>query len=249
LSQDILEKIHLLLNSDFGDPGRLVHIRDSIINEKTLYDSDRKYLEGLISKYISDSKVSHDTDEEHDLLNQNALVDHSDIRKNNSINDLKKEIDDTQNKINAMEKRIDSQERRPRHHQYKSESTTLILSVMFGLFGIMGIGHIYIGKIKRGLASMMIGFTLWMVVIIPFALLGVYDDFDEGFMLNDIESVDYSDGEVANNGMVVLLGFMAAFVIVFVGYVILYVWQILDSRKLCKAYNLHLEEHGTSLWQ
>ena len=35
-----------------------------------------------------------------------------------------------------------------------------LLAALFGLLGIMGIGHIYIGRVKRGLSFLLLGFIM-----------------------------------------------------------------------------------------
>jgi len=36
--------------------------------------------------------------------------------------------------------------------------------------------------------------------------------------------------------------------IVGIGVLALFIWQILNARKLCKEYNEHLEQHGKPPW-
>jgi TM2 domain-containing membrane protein YozV len=69
--------------------------------------------------------------------------------------------------------------------QWKSEGTTLILTIVLGLFGLGGIGHIYLGNITRGIVILIVGiillivsavtFGIGLVVLIPFAIWVVYD--------------------------------------------------------------------------
>jgi len=42
----------------------------------------------------------------------------------------------------------------------KNESTTLFLALVFGLFGFLGIGHIYIGKTGNGIILLIVGWIL-----------------------------------------------------------------------------------------
>ena len=71
--------------------------------------------------------------------------------------------------------------------QWKSEGVTIILTVILGLFGLGGIGHMYIGKIGKGIAILIVGIILLVVVVvtmgiglialIPFAIWVVYDAY------------------------------------------------------------------------
>ncbi len=69
--------------------------------------------------------------------------------------------------------------------QWKSEGTTLVLTVILGIFGFGGIGHIYLGNITRGILILIVGIILLAVaiitiglgllILIPFAIWVVFD--------------------------------------------------------------------------
>ena len=69
--------------------------------------------------------------------------------------------------------------------QWKSEGTTLILTIILGIFGFGGIGHIYLGNITRGIVILIVGIILLLVtvvtigfgllILIPFAIWVVFD--------------------------------------------------------------------------
>ena len=69
--------------------------------------------------------------------------------------------------------------------QWKSEGTTLILTIVLGIFGLGGIGHIYLGNITRGIVILIVGiillvvsavtFGIGLIILIPFAIWVVYD--------------------------------------------------------------------------
>ena len=46
-------------------------------------------------------------------------------------------------------------------NRYKSEGTTLALSLFIGLLGVMGVGHRYVGNVKRSLVILGIGESLF----------------------------------------------------------------------------------------
>ena len=89
---------------------------------------------------------------------------------------------------------------------WKSESTTLLLSIILGCICISGAGHLYLGVIGRGVGILIGGLVL---VILGFAtiMIGV--------------------------GIVFLIA-----------YIPLFIWQIIDSRKLCRQYNDYYEKYG-----
>jgi len=69
--------------------------------------------------------------------------------------------------------------------EWKSEGTTLILTIVLGIFGFGGIGHIYLGNITRGITILVVGiilliisiftFGIGLIVLIPFAIWVVFD--------------------------------------------------------------------------
>ena len=61
------------------------------------------------------------------------------------------------------------------HHQQKDTGITLLFGVLLGLFSIMGVGHLYIGKKKRGIAIMLGGFAL---VVASLVVNLYYPDLD-----------------------------------------------------------------------
>ena len=98
--------------------------------------------------------------------------------------------------------------------EWKSESTTLVLSIILGLFGIQGVGHLYIGKIGKGIA-----YLIGSLIVLGIAI---------GLM---------------STGVGVIIGGPLLIV-----YFIMFIFQILDSRKLCNYYNDYLEEHNERPW-
>lgn len=74
MNGDIIKSIDKLLASDVGDKGRLEHIKDSISQGKTLYNSDKNYLNSLLddckpnsieepTKVISEDEIPISLDE------------------------------------------------------------------------------------------------------------------------------------------------------------------------------------------
>jgi len=96
----------------------------------------------------------------------------------------------------------------------KSEDTTLVLSIVLGLFGIQGVGHLYVGKIGKGLCFLigsliLFGVAIWLITTLVGAFIGIP---------------------------------------LLIGYLILFIWQIIDSRNLCRQYNDYLSKNGKPPW-
>ena len=92
----------------------------------------------------------------------------------------------------------------------KSEGTTLILSILLGLVTIQGIGHMYVGKIGKGVVILIVGLVLGVT-----------------------------------GWATIWIGVGAIFLI---GNFILFIWQIIDSRNLCRQYNDYLSKNGKPPW-
>jgi TM2 domain-containing membrane protein YozV len=79
--------------------------------------------------------------------------------------------------------------------QWKSEGTTLVLTIILGIFGLGGIGHIYLGNITRGFVILIVGFILLiisavtfgigLIILIPFAIWVVFDSRKQCKYYND----------------------------------------------------------------
>ena len=71
--------------------------------------------------------------------------------------------------------------------EWKSMGVTMVLTVVLGIVGLGGIGHLYLGKIIKGIVLCIVGiillavtiFTVFMglVILIPFALFVIYDAY------------------------------------------------------------------------
>lgn len=96
---------------------------------------------------------------------------------------------------------------------------------MIGI-GVFGIGHIYVGRIGRGLALIVISIAIHIPLVMGALLL-----------------------------FPMLLLSAAAFGALFIGLVLLglvnlglWIWQGYDAYKLAKQFNAYVEEHGKAPW-
>ena len=96
----------------------------------------------------------------------------------------------------------------------KSMALTTILA-----FLVIGVGHIYIGRVKRGIALLVIGLVVGTLISVMAVLL-----LPQG----------------GTSSITDLSLFLAVFVAVSIGSLVFFIWQILDARKGCKRYNSSL---------
>ena len=71
--------------------------------------------------------------------------------------------------------------------EWKSMGVTIVLTVALGWIGIGGIGHLYLGKIIKGIVILIVGVILLiitilsmgigLIVLIPYAIWVVYDSY------------------------------------------------------------------------
>ena len=70
--------------------------------------------------------------------------------------------------------------------EWKSMGVTMVLTVVLGIFGLGGIGHLYLGKIIKGIVLLIVGIILaiigWLtifglIVLLAFALFVIYDSY------------------------------------------------------------------------
>jgi len=146
---------------------------------------------------------------------------------------LRDELERAEEKIEEMEKKLEEQEKKTKTiTHYKSEGVTLIFSIVVGLLGFMGVGHIYLGRVKRGVIILLIGIFGWIVVFVSIAILGIMDESN-------------FDIEEDSSAIFLLIGVLIG---VGGGYLVLFIWQILNARKLCRHYNDYYEKNGKAPW-
>ncbi len=231
MDEGLLNKIQELIEKGVGDIPRLEDIKERLEAGKKLYQSDQDYINKILSKY--------------------GLVDTASEDK--TISELEKALRRTTEKIEEMEKKIEIQEKKTDSvKHYKSEGTTLVLSIVVGLLGIMGVGHIYLGRVRRGAIILIIGMIGWGGLFVPFVMLGMFSELEESSVDPTAMMGMFSELEESSVDPTAMMGMMAGFgVIVIVwgiGMFVLFIWQILNSRKLCKQYNEYFEEHGKPPW-
>lgn len=68
--------------------------------------------------------------------------------------------------IKRLNKKLDElAQQNYRQSFLKSEGTTLVLSLILGLFGVLGVGYMYIGKIVKGVLFLIVGLLFFIIGI------------------------------------------------------------------------------------
>ena len=220
MSYDVIRSVRQLIESGIGDVARLAYILDRLENGKYLYLSDQRYLENVINTN-QDISHKHASTESHAIGNLESELRDINVRLEKILHNKttnEKEIIDGEvtPQINSKSKSriINVNIIGP-----KNENITLILSVIFGLIFLQGIGHIYIGKIAKGIGIFVLSVILYTISLSYY--LGITKDTVPSFLQPYL------------------------LIITIVGYLGLYAFQILDSHKICVSYNAYVNEHKT----
>lgn len=152
-----------------------------------------------------------------DSIEKSAQVKES-KSKDESVEKLRKEVTDLKEKLNQVQE--EQKVTQAMQNNMKSEGTTLALAILFGLIGLSGIGHMYVKKIGKGVAILIISIIIFWMLGIPLST-------------QDRRFVDLPILYVFGNWFLL-------------GYAIMYISQIIDAHRSCQRYNLEIyKSHST----
>ncbi|MEM1607076.1 MAG: zinc ribbon domain-containing protein [Candidatus Bathyarchaeia archaeon] len=114
----------------------------------------------------------------------------------------------------------------------KNTGLAAVLALVFGIFGLWGVGHIYVGKVGKGLAILVLGIVLQWI-------LGFFVFFGMIF-----------GGAYGSRpfGLSLLLGGLTGLIIWALVTIALFIWQIYDAYRLAKYYNNYVRQYGKAPW-
>ena len=136
---------------------------------------------------------------------------------------------------------------------FKSGGTAFILAFFFGLVLFNGIGHMYIGKVRRGFGVMILGWVIYstMFILLLASSIPFIENFSNLNFNKVINNFNNNNNTATNNNNIASglphLPFISLFVfgIVFFAYWLI---QALDANRLAKKFNKHLDKTGNVLW-
>jgi TM2 domain-containing membrane protein YozV len=123
---------------------------------------------------------------------------------------------------------------------YKSPGTTALIAFLGGLFALPGIGHIYIGRVRRGIIILVIGLVLYILAIIPVILMISFQEF--------LSTQNEYSSDVIRDVPGVWLQIISLMIVFGVGYIVMFIWQIFDARKLARKFNEVVRTTGKEPW-
>ena len=113
---------------------------------------------------------------------------------------------------------------------YKSLGTAALIAFIGGIFALLGLGHIFVGKIGKGFGILVSGIIMYVLfVIMAVSLPGM-------LLLGLVES---SSGDAGSGGMIFIIMFILG-----IAYLVFWIWQIFNARKLAKKFNELVRTNG-----
>lgn len=119
---------------------------------------------------------------------------------------------------------------------YKSPGTTALIAFLGGIFGLPGIGHMYVGKVRRGIIILVSGFILYAYLVYSVYTVTI---------LSPLGSIDVGNDNLFSDFIIMMILILLAFI---VGYFVLFVWQIFNARNLAKKFNQTVRTTGKEPW-
>lgn len=107
----------------------------------------------------------------------------------------------------------------------KNEQVAILLAVLPGAVGFLGIGYIYVGRLRRGLVLLVGAWALTSISFFCFVVWSMY-----GMV---IQPPGYPKIEIPTFS----LAFFAAGFVLSIGLFTLWIWQIFDAKGVCRNYN------------
>ncbi len=107
----------------------------------------------------------------------------------------------------------------------KNEKITVLLAVLPGVIGFLGIGHLYVGRIRRGFILLISAWGLVSTSVFCFI----------AYLMSHM--VIPPPGQPIPEVPAYVLVFLVIGFVLFLGAVALWIWQIFDARAVCRSYN------------
>jgi len=107
----------------------------------------------------------------------------------------------------------------------KSEKVVMLLAGVLGAFGFLGIGHLYIGRVRRGVILLVSSWILVGTSIFCFIVWAM------------AQMVIPPPGQPIGEPPAYSLIFLAVSIVLFFGAVTLWIGQIFDAKAVCQNYN------------
>lgn len=115
---------------------------------------------------------------------------------------------------------------------YKSPGTAALIAFIGGIFALLGLGHMYIGNVGRGIGILISG----IIIYVLFIIIIIFSLSLQGLLFL---GVDESPIGIEAILIIFVLG---------IAYFVLWIWQIFNARKLAKKFNESVRITGKEPW-
>ena len=115
---------------------------------------------------------------------------------------------------------------------YKSPGTAALIAFIGGIFALLGLGHMYIGNVGRGIGILIFG----IIIYVLFLIIIIFSLSLQGLLFLGVD-------ESPIGIEVILIIFVLG-----VAYFVLWIWQIFNARKLAKKFNESVRITGKEPW-
>jgi hypothetical protein len=118
---------------------------------------------------------------------------------------------------------------------FKNPRTAALIALIGGIFALPGIGHMYVRKLGTGAGILIGGFILYAIafaIIISVTSTRAYE-------------AQYS---LTGNASPISIALMTIILVLVIGYIVLFVWQIFSASNLAKKFNRLAKAMGTQPW-
>jgi hypothetical protein len=115
---------------------------------------------------------------------------------------------------------------------YKSPGTAALIAFIGGIFALLGLGHMYIGNVGRGIGILVSG----IIIYVLFIIIIIFSLSLQGLLFL---GVDESPIGIEAILIIFVLG---------IAYFVLWIWQIFNARKLAKKFNESVRITGKEPW-
>ena len=122
---------------------------------------------------------------------------------------------------------------------YKSPGTAALIAFIGGIFGLLGLGHIYVGKVEKGIGILISGIIIaaLLIIMIMMGIMGPMIGIGPPMEMGPMMITDPSQMPL------IILSFILG-----IAYFVLWIWQIFNARNLAKKFNESVRETGKEPW-
>ena len=115
---------------------------------------------------------------------------------------------------------------------YKSPGTAALIAFIGGIFALLGLGHMYIGNVGRGIGILISGIIIYVlfIIIIIFSL-----------SLQGLLFLGVDESPIGIEAILIIF-------VLDIAYFVLWIWQIFNARKLAKKFNESVRITGKEPW-